>query len=89
MNRYDWIVVGMCLYGIHIMVTGILGVLDVVTVFTGSEISDLGGEILVRPIMASFIGSFLILLSLKIASKTSKNAREGDSHGGGRAGSDV
>lgn len=80
MNRYDWIVVGMCLYGIHLVVQGILAVFVVAATFSDTGFKDFGQSGMQNAgflvaVLTSFIGSFLILLSLKIGVKLSGTSR--------------
>ena len=83
MNRYDCIVVGMCLYGIYLVVQGILAALGVAVGLPFAQMDRLGmsdfrtGGFL-QAIATSFLGSCLVLASLKLGSALTKNARHGE-----------
>ena len=87
MNRYDWILVGMCLYGVYLMINGVLGVVTVVVSPSFGEIGMIGGLDLnlaglsgiktagiIIAIAKSFLGSFLVWVSMRLGSAISKKA---------------
>ena len=87
MNRYDWIVVGMCLYGVYLIVQGMLGALGVAIAGSGSHVNLLGIQMetsnrlqtsgFLLAFATSFIGSCLVFGSMKLSMATSKKARAG------------
>jgi len=84
MNRYDWIMVGMCLYGIHLMVTGALGLCASFAMpsfngVQGMDMPDVKMASVVQSLVTSFIGSCLILLAFKFGASLSKKARPTES----------
>ncbi len=77
MNRYDWIVVGMCLYGIYLIVQGLLSAISIAatSALTSVEVLGMSGTREAGFLMAfatSFIGSCLVFGSMKIGLATSK-----------------
>jgi len=67
MNKYDWISVGMCLYGIHLVATALLQLVSIVTtlVAMGSAFAGLStfAQMGLFPmLLQSFVGSCLVLL---------------------------
>ncbi len=68
MNKYDWISVGMCLYGIHLVVTALLQLVSIVTTLfaMGSAFAGLStfAQMGLFPMLVqSFVGTCLVLLS--------------------------
>lgn len=62
MNKYDWIEVGMRLYGAWLMVQGALGIVAIlgVAALSGSGVATAGfGQVLAT----SFVGSALLLMA--------------------------
>jgi hypothetical protein len=83
MNRYDWILVGMCLYGIHLMVQGVLAALAFgtnpsIAQLDSFGLSDLRTSGILHALVTSFVGSCLVLASLKLGASMSKSARRTD-----------
>ena len=71
MNRYDWIVVGMCLYGIYLVVQGLLSALGIAAVSSMNSVDVMGmtgarESGFLMAFMTSFVGSCLVFGSMKI-----------------------
>ncbi len=67
MNKYDWIMVGMVIYGIYLIVQGILGLVGTVLLPTidGLGATNIRTSAIVLSLLTSFMGTCLVLLPLK------------------------
>ena len=92
MNRLDWILTGMCLYGVHLMATGLLAIVAVITnpglvqmdAFSesmGVELPNFRTGGFVQAVATSFLGSVLVWLSMKIGASQSRRALYGGGDG--------